>query len=95
MTNYVRGRNAEYKAMEVLRKAGFQAFRTAGSKGAFDVVAVNDSEVLFLQIKRTKSRRNTKNAEEALTALPCPPFVKKAVWVWKDGQGFVERKAVT
>ena len=95
MTNYERGRKAEYKAVEELRRRGFQAFRTAGSKGPFDVVAFSEKEIVVVQVKRGKKKRATKDARELLASLPCPSNVRKEVWTWVDRQGFVRKEVVS
>ena len=40
-TNYVRGREVEYKAVAKLRKDGYRMIRASSSKGDFDVIAYN------------------------------------------------------
>lgn len=95
MTNYQRGRKAEYKVVEVLKKQGYEAFRTAGSKGPFDVMGLNDREVILVQVKRGRKKRSTRDARALLAALPTPPGVKKEIWVWVDRQGFVRKEVVS
>ena len=55
-TNYVRGRNFEYRVKELLEKEGYIVFRTAGSHGLFDLIAMKRIEnhiwVKFWQLKR-------------------------------------------
>lgn len=54
MTNYERGRRFEYKIKKMLEKAGFVVFRTAGSHGEVDLIAINDTETFLLQLKYGK-----------------------------------------
>ena len=48
MTNYQRGRSAEYKAVKELQAAGYIATRSAGSHGLWDVMAVNKNGVRLM-----------------------------------------------
>jgi len=51
MTNYTRGRDYEYKTVNLLRDQGYHAQRTAGSHGLFDAVAVGHGQVRLINIK--------------------------------------------
>ena len=99
MTNYDRGRETEYKIMEVLNKAGYITFRTAGSHGPFDVggIAPNGS-VRFIQSKRSKKDNSWKSdfekAVDQLRQLPRNPNISYEVWVWVDYNGFVKKEVV-
>ena len=55
--NYIKGRRYEYKLAHVLRKSGFDiVFRSAGSHGPIDLVAIDTSSrtMLFVQAKQGK-----------------------------------------
>lgn len=54
MTNYERGRRFEYKIKKMLEKVGFTVFRTAGSHGDVDLIAINNTETFLLQLKYGK-----------------------------------------
>ena len=73
-SNYVRGRNFEYTVVNDYREAGYEAFRTAGSHGKFDVIAIHPETgcVELIQCKlvddeATKDRLQKKFREN-------PPF---------------------
>lgn len=51
MSNYSRGRDAEWKVRDHLRGEGYIVLRTAGSKGAIDLLAVKPGQVLCVQVK--------------------------------------------
>lgn len=51
---YISGRAFEYRAKNELKKHGWTVFRMAGSKSAFDLIAVKDQEVIFVQCKAGK-----------------------------------------
>lgn len=50
---YAQGKRLEAKVIAALREAGFITMRSAGSKGAIDVLAVRPGECLMIQVKRT------------------------------------------
>jgi len=50
-TRYERGRQLEYHARSDLRKQGFTVIRAAGSKGPADLVAINQTQVVLVQVK--------------------------------------------
>jgi len=57
ITNYIRGRNFEYRVKKLLEKKGYIVFRTAGSHGLFDLIAVRHIKGYFL-IKLWQLKRN-------------------------------------
>lgn len=50
---YAQGKRLEYKVINELRALGFVTMRSAGSKGAVDVIALRPGELLLVQVKRT------------------------------------------
>jgi Holliday junction resolvase len=78
--------------MSELEANGYHVSRSAASKGKFDVIAVNDTEVLFVQVKRTKSsyRVAQKKDLKKLRAVVVPnsPIIKKQLWCWLDHVGW-------
>jgi hypothetical protein len=60
--HYLKGRRAEYLFIKELRRWGYEARRTAGSHGPFDIVALDQSEmfnhpVRLIQVKAVKTER--------------------------------------
>lgn len=51
-TNYERGRQLEYDAKAALDANGYLTVRSAGSKGAVDIMAIKPGQVLLVQCKR-------------------------------------------
>lgn len=52
MTNqYAAGRTREYKVRDLLVDNGYDVVRSAGSKGAIDLVAIKPGQILFVQVK--------------------------------------------
>jgi hypothetical protein len=60
MSNYRRGRDAEYAARNLLQEKGYSVVRSAGSKTPFDLIAWNSEDLFFLQIKRTATPPSAK-----------------------------------
>ena len=48
---YVKGRRFEYKTKKEYEDKGYIVFRTAGSHGLVDLIAVRNDEILFIQCK--------------------------------------------
>lgn len=53
VTQYERGKRFEYATRNLLRGLGYDVIRSAGSKGAVDLVAIppGDGDLIFLQLK--------------------------------------------
>ena len=58
MTRYERGRSFEYRVIKELRDRGFYVLRSAGSKGAFDLVAFDKDRVFLIQVKKKNLTRD-------------------------------------
>lgn len=89
--NYKRGRDAEYECMQQLREEGFTAFRTAGSHGMFDVIAVNDTIIRLIQVERIKKGKSTRKTRDWKTIQNfknCPPGTFKELWIKVDYDGW-------
>jgi len=75
MTNYTKGVRLEREVIQIFKKAGYTAFRSAGSHSPFDVVLVKQTEenkkicfVAFVQCKVKKLK--AAKPEDPLQALP-------------------------
>lgn len=55
VNHYAQGKRLEDKVRDLLRAAGYVVLRTAGSKGACDLIAVKPGQVLLVQVKRTSA----------------------------------------
>ena len=53
MSGYSQGRQVEWAVMHELTAAGYDCTRAASSKGAADVIAIGDDELLLVNVKRT------------------------------------------
>lgn len=56
MSNYGKGANYERKLMAQLERMGYKSFRSAGSHGPVDVIALDPvlGKIIFIQAKRKK-----------------------------------------
>lgn len=54
MSAYSQGALVERQTSQDLGEHGYDVVRSAGSKGAADLVAVHDGEILFVQVKKDK-----------------------------------------
>jgi hypothetical protein len=94
MTNYTRGRTAEYQAKKELEKQGYYVVRSSGSHSCIDIIAIGVN-IKLIQIKRTK-RALTINFVNglydkdinALRELHVSTNVSKELWVWLDRKGW-------
>ena len=81
--NYRKGRAREWKTITVLGRAGWPAFRTAGSHGPFDVFALGPTGVRLIQVKSGSARLSPVDREK-LKGLVRPPNATLEVWRWPD-----------
>jgi len=90
MNSYFKGRYYEYRVKEILEKSGYIVFRSAGSHGFFDLIALHPitKTILFIQVK--KKFRKDENIKKALEILKdFGDFAKVYFQVWyKDFRGF-------
>jgi Holliday junction resolvase len=56
VTQYVRGRAKEYRAMAILKKDGWVVSRSAASHGPVDIFAGKEGKILLVQVKSGKAR---------------------------------------
>ncbi|RPF42010.1 Holliday junction resolvase [Thermodesulfitimonas autotrophica] len=91
--NYRRGYRAELEAKKRLEAEGFAVIRAAGSKSPFDLVALDGEVVRFVQVKRVKSGNGgLAKVLRELEVVSVPPCARKEIWLWRDREGFVERR---
>ena len=85
MTPYQRGARLEYLARDVLRQRGYNVVRSAGSHGAIDLVALNERELLLIQV--TQSGQPIGAALNKLSEVPGPRGTRRQVWVYHRARG--------
>ena len=86
--SYRKGYLREIKAVHELKRKGYLAFRSAGSKSPFDVVAISSSEILLLQVK--SGRKNLKEEIRKLRRIKVPKCAKKQLWVFDRAWKVIE-----
>ena len=93
MTNYERGRRAEYRTMRRLEEEGYHTARMAGSHGPFDVHAYDAQGFVLVQVKYG-NRWPGPEEMESIELEPVPPNAKKQVWLWRKGARAPEVRTV-
>jgi Holliday junction resolvase-like predicted endonuclease len=88
MTQYRSGAVAERIVRDVLTRQGYIVVRSAGSRGPFDLVAINANEVKLIQVKRTAMGRvdGFSRVIAELKAIPVPANAYKELWVLLDSE---------
>lgn len=87
-----RGTAKERELLGMLESEGFLVFRSAGSGGPYDLIAINDREIRLLQVKRRKERR--RRAEPRFLAeLEAAMPRSRSVRVVKELRVWIERDA--
>ena len=64
--NYINGRKREYDIKHFLEKKGFECFRTSGSHGSADIIAISKSHIYLIQSKKGKLSNNKINIIQSL-----------------------------
>jgi len=82
----------EHRSMQLLEASGYACTRAAASLGVFDIVAIGPTEVVLCQVK---SRDWPGTVEmEAIRNFVCPPFCRKDIHRFRDGQRLRDIKVV-
>jgi Holliday junction resolvase len=90
MTNYRRGRDAEYDLKRIFEQNGWRVVRAAGSRGPIDLVAFNKhGRVRMIQVKRQKKEKSyLKEIREIQEFRVLYPSFSWELWLKKDGGNF-------
>jgi len=78
---YAKGYRNERKAKLILRKKGYLVFRSAGSKGPFDLLAIG-KDILLIQVKTNRSPG--KPEMQRLVKTKVHPACRKELWIFHD-----------
>ncbi len=103
-TNYVRGREVEYKCKAALAKEGYEIMRASSSKGVFDIIAFDGECTRYIQLKREMKRQGSyPSVREEIRQVAVPEYVMgvfnevevaipipsyKELWIWTDKLGW-------
>lgn len=94
--NQRRGYDAELKAMHELDSRGYFAFRTARSRGPFDVFGLGKEGALCVQVKRTKEEARRWQKAELEKMLKFREGQRDTnrmlLWCWVDGKDWFVRE---
>lgn len=71
MSAYKRGYAVERYCAEKLRQMGFYVYRSAGSRGLADIIAINpkDNEIWLIQVKKEDAPRDLDKLRERFSGL--------------------------
>jgi Holliday junction resolvase-like predicted endonuclease len=90
LLGFRQGRKGEKELAQILRRQGYHVTKSSGSRGLFDLVAVNAEEVRFISVKTTRCRYRlfTKNEIRRLKSLKVPSIVRKQIAAKLIGSGW-------
>ena len=74
MTRYRHGADLERAIVNYLKERGWEASRSAGSHGKFDVYAIKGNKILLLQVKREISKPKAQELYESFKPYQGPKF---------------------
>lgn len=83
MSRYAKGARLERLARHELERRGYAVIRSAGSKGAVDLVAFSPHRILLVQVK---GGRVTSADKQKLAAFPAPKIVRRQLWQRANGR---------
>jgi len=83
---YVKGRRWEWKVKKQWEQDGFLVYRSAGSKGAADLIAIKDSQVYLIQVKVNSKPTRAELDRLVDEALAYGAFPVLVVWNEKKRQ---------
>lgn len=92
MTNYSIGARLERLWIAQMKRRGYRAMRSAGSKGLIDCIAWNDQEIIMAQIKNNRMAYSSRDIE-ALKAMP-RPYAARVVLYERFGANGVDWKEI-
>lgn len=87
MTRYSRGRDAEYKYRDIMEEKGYLVVRSAASKKVADLIAVNETETVLIQIKRSKGilyKNQIKEEVAIFDSMKMHPNLRLLIMGWSD-----------
>lgn len=92
MNNKAKGNRQEHRSIALLEASGYACTRAAASLSVFDIVGIGATDVVLCQVK---SRDWPGTVEmEAIRNFPCPPFCRKVIHRFRDGQRLPDVKVV-
>lgn len=87
MNKYAKGRRLEYRAKKILEAQGYTVFRTAGSHGLFDLIAIKRDWMKLVQVKANRALAKIEHKKlQAFDNYPRALLGDKEVWHFEDGK---------
>lgn len=83
MNRSAKGSRYESRSKEWLEAQGYTCVRSAGSKGAFDLVAFREDGILLVQVKF--GRWASPEERAVMTSVPIPPVARCVLHRWRTG----------
>lgn len=83
MTKYATGARLERLIQQELEAEGYYTVRSAGSRGAFDVIAWNDQHIRLIQSKKAGI---SKAERKKMAKIVVPPNSLREVWERVNGK---------
>lgn len=80
MNTAKKGRHQEHRSIALYEGWGFRCMRSAGSRGAWDFIAVNAEGIVLVQVRSGRWPSPAECAE--LAAFPVPPNARKVIHRW-------------
>ncbi len=84
MKTKAKGNRNERKTRKYLEARGYYTTRSAGSFGAFDIIAIPREEGPTKLIQVKSNRRPGKREMRTIERFEVPYYVVKEVWIWED-----------
>jgi hypothetical protein len=79
---YLKGNFYENKARKILISQGYYVLKSAGSKGAIDILAIGRYHFRAIQIKSGTSHLG-RDERHYFLSIPAPRNCVKELWEWK------------
>lgn len=86
-----KGRRREYQAIEILNSEGYNCTRAAGSKGLWDIIAINSRAndlkrpiVRVIQVK-SNNRPGKLELRKMESYVTHGGIIQKELWIFRDG----------
>jgi Holliday junction resolvase len=75
-----KGIKKENDSKKRLEDIGYAVTRSAASEGVFDLIAINEIDILLIQVK--SGRKPTKEEMEKIRNFKCPNSCTKLLHIW-------------
>ena len=88
MANYASGANFERDVRKYYEAKDYYVIRSAGSKGAVDLIAFNEYGTILVQCKKQNRKKSYKEDLEKLDEVPCQRHWEKQLWIKRARKGY-------